>query len=76
MTYEFDAELWLWSARTDSWTFVSLPTDVADEVLERGEPVARGGGGTSAPPVKRAGPPAEGLATGDTVRVRLTLVDV
>ena len=44
MTYEFDAELWLWSARKDSWTFVSLPTDVADEVLERGEPVARGFG--------------------------------
>ncbi|GEA88542.1 DUF1905 domain-containing protein [Cellulomonas cellasea] len=34
MTYEFDAELWLWQARSDSWTFVSLPPDVADEVLD------------------------------------------
>ena len=32
---EFDAPLWLWSARrTDAWTFVSLPTDLADEVLD------------------------------------------
>lgn len=45
MTWEFDAHLWLWEARAaDSWTFVSLPTDVADEVLEIGEPVARGFG--------------------------------
>ena len=34
MTYEFDAELWLWQARSTSWTFVSLPPDVADEVLD------------------------------------------
>lgn len=34
MTYEFDAELWLWEARSASWTFVSVPTDVADEVLD------------------------------------------
>src|SRR5690349_21694653 len=33
-TYEFDAPLWRWDARkTDSWVFVSLPTDVADDVL-------------------------------------------
>ena len=45
MTYEFDAELWLWKARqADSWTFVSLPTDVADEVLDLAAPVARGFG--------------------------------
>jgi len=44
MTYEFDAPLWLWDARTDSWTFVSLPTDLADEVLEVAEPHARGFG--------------------------------
>ncbi|NUU18558.1 DUF1905 domain-containing protein [Cellulomonas humilata] len=32
---EFDAPLWLWSARrTDAWTFVSLPTELADEVLD------------------------------------------
>lgn len=45
MTWEFEAPLWLWTARrTDSWTFVSLPTDLADELLEVGEPVARGFG--------------------------------
>lgn len=45
MTYEFDAELWLWKARqADSWTFVSLPPDMADEVLDLAGPVARGFG--------------------------------
>ena len=43
-TYEFDADLWLWKARTDSWTFVSLPTDLADEVLDRAGPTTRGFG--------------------------------
>lgn len=45
MRYEFDAELWLWQARqTDSWTFLSLPTDVADEVLDLAGPFSRGFG--------------------------------
>lgn len=45
MTWEFDATLYLWQARRlDRWTFVDLPTDVADEVLEAGEHVARGFG--------------------------------
>lgn len=45
MQYEFDSPLWLWDARkTDSWTFVSLPEDVADEILEVAAPVARGFG--------------------------------
>lgn len=45
MTWEFEAPLWLWDARkADAWTFVSLPADIADEVLEVGEPVARGFG--------------------------------
>lgn len=44
-TYEFDATLWLWEARkADSWTFVSLPTDVADEVLDVAGPAERGFG--------------------------------
>ncbi len=31
----FDAELWLWDARrSDSWTFVSLPTDASDEIRD------------------------------------------
>lgn len=44
MTYEFDAPLWLWQARTDSWTFVSLPNDVADDVLDRSAGATRGFG--------------------------------
>jgi hypothetical protein len=32
---EFDAPLWLWDARrTDAWTFVSLPADLADDILD------------------------------------------
>ena len=35
MNYVFDAELWVWDARrADSWTFVSLPVDVSDEIRE------------------------------------------
>lgn len=45
MTYEFDAQLWLWDARqTDSWTFLSLPAEIADDVLEVAAPHARGFG--------------------------------
>lgn len=45
MTHEFDAPLWQWEARrTDSWTFVSLPTDAADEILDVAGPIARGFG--------------------------------
>lgn len=45
MEYEFDGELWLWQARqADSWTFVSLPTDLADDILDLAGPVARGFG--------------------------------
>jgi hypothetical protein len=43
--YLFHAELWQWDARNaDSWFFVSLPPDVADDVLEAGEHVSRGFG--------------------------------
>jgi hypothetical protein len=31
----FDAELWIWDARrADSWTFVTLPADVSEEIRE------------------------------------------
>ena len=31
----FEAELWIWDARrADSWTFVSLPAEVSDEIRE------------------------------------------
>src|SRR5690606_38207310 len=29
--FEFEAELWRWEARTDSWVFAALPEDVSDE---------------------------------------------
>lgn len=40
----FDAELWLWDARVDSWTFVSLPTDLADDILDAAGATRRGFG--------------------------------
>jgi hypothetical protein len=100
VTYEFDAQLWLWDARkADTWTFISLPPEIADEVLELGGPHARGFGslrvevrlggtlwrtsifpdnhaGTYALPVKKAVRRAEGVEAGDTVHVRLALLDV
>lgn len=43
--YEFDAPLWVWDARqVDTWTFVSVPTDIADEIDELTAPFARGFG--------------------------------
>lgn len=97
MSYAFEAPLWLWEARrTDAWTFVSLPTDVADEVLDLVGDRTRGFGSvrvevtvggtvwrtsifpsadTYVLPVKKAVRRAESLEVGDTVRVRLSLVD-
>jgi hypothetical protein len=41
----FDAELWLWDARrTDSWTFVGLPTDTSEEIRELAAGPRRGFG--------------------------------
>ncbi len=35
MKVSFEAQLWLWDARrNDSWTFVSLPADVSEEIRE------------------------------------------
>ena len=45
MTFDFEAELWVWDARKhERWTFVSLPDDVSDEILERAGAFARGFG--------------------------------
>lgn len=44
MRFEFYAELWRWEARTEHWTFVSLPTDLADEILDLVGPHERGFG--------------------------------
>jgi Domain of unknown function (DUF1905) len=30
--YTFDAELYAWEARPESWVFVTLPTDVSDTI--------------------------------------------
>jgi hypothetical protein len=42
---DFDAELWIWDARRlDSWTFVSLPVEVSEEIRELTAGQARGFG--------------------------------
>jgi hypothetical protein len=41
----FDAELWIWDARrTESWTFVSLPTGASEEIREMAGGARRGFG--------------------------------
>ncbi|WP_298462001.1 DUF1905 domain-containing protein [uncultured Cellulomonas sp.] len=101
MTLEFDADLWRWDARRDSWTFVSVPTDLADDVLDRtaaaGPP--RGFGSvrvevelgattwrtslfpdatrrTYVLPVKRAVREGAGVDVGDTLHLRVRLLDL
>ena len=32
LTYRFEAELWLWEARSASWCFVTLPVEAAEEI--------------------------------------------
>lgn len=45
MTFDFEAPLWEWDARrAERWTFVSLPEDASDEILERAGAFARGFG--------------------------------
>lgn len=37
--FVFDAELWIWDARrTETWTFVTLPEDVSDQVRDIATP--------------------------------------
>jgi hypothetical protein len=41
----FDGELWIWeSRRTDTWVFVSLPTDVSQQIRELADGPRRGFG--------------------------------
>jgi len=41
----FEAELWTWDARrSDTWIFVSLPTDAAQEIREAADGPRRGFG--------------------------------
>ncbi len=44
MTYQFAGELYLWSARTDSWVFINLPEDVADQIEDAAPEPRRGFG--------------------------------
>jgi hypothetical protein len=45
MIVEFDAELWVWDARRDeTWTFVSLPEDISEEIREITDGPRRGFG--------------------------------
>ncbi|HWS33122.1 MAG TPA: DUF1905 domain-containing protein [Actinoplanes sp.] len=45
MKVEFESELWIWEARRDeSWTFVSLPEDVSEEIRARAAGLTRGFG--------------------------------
>ncbi|MBO3739006.1 DUF1905 domain-containing protein [Actinoplanes flavus] len=45
MRVEFESELWIWDARkADSWTFVSLPVAVSEEIRERAGGLTRGFG--------------------------------
>lgn len=39
MDLSFDGELWIWDARRqDTWTFVSLPADLSEELSEQAPP--------------------------------------
>ncbi|MEK8228532.1 DUF1905 domain-containing protein [Oerskovia sp. M15] len=38
--YEFVAELWRWTARSDTWVFAALPTEVSDEIADSPLPPA------------------------------------
>lgn len=45
MVVDFEAELWLWDARrNESWTFVSLPVEVSDEIRDLAAGPRRGFG--------------------------------
>ncbi|WP_117215945.1 DUF1905 domain-containing protein [Allorhizocola rhizosphaerae] len=47
MVFEFEAELWIWDARRDdSWTFVSVPTDLSEEIRELADGPPRRGFGS------------------------------
>lgn len=45
MVTAFDAELWMWDARrTDSWTFVSLPAELSEDIRDLAPEPRRGFG--------------------------------
>ncbi len=38
MEWQFEAELWPWRERLDSWVFVAVPTDISDEIGDHAVP--------------------------------------
>ena len=47
MRFTFEADLWVWDARqADSWTFVSLPAEVSDDIRELAGATSRPGFGS------------------------------
>ncbi len=44
MIIEFEAPLWEWDARQESWTFVSLPADVSEDITHLTAGLRRGFG--------------------------------
>jgi hypothetical protein len=45
MMVAFDAELWIWDARrADTWTFVSLPAEASEDILDLASGPRRGFG--------------------------------
>ena len=47
MDHEFSAELWIWDARKDdSWTFLSVPPEVSEEIEEYSASRPRAGFGS------------------------------
>jgi len=37
-SWEFEAELWAWSARKELWVFATVPEAVSDEIADRPRP--------------------------------------
>ncbi|MDP9795187.1 hypothetical protein J2S43_003699 [Catenuloplanes nepalensis] len=44
MIVEFEAPLWEWDARQESWTFVSLPEDASEDIRHLTDGLRRGFG--------------------------------
>ena len=45
MRWRFEAEAWLWAARTDSWVFVRVPEEVSAEIHDFADSFPRRGFG-------------------------------
>ncbi len=45
MRFQFEAELWRWTARRELWTFVSLPEEASAEIHDLADSLPRAGFG-------------------------------